>query len=118
MKIIFSIIILFLTVNYGFANQDCAFWLCNVDTTLVWNTDTDIKITIISLVKYFLTFLSIISIAFVIKWGFQILTAAWDDEKVKSWRKTILYALLWIFIIIIAYSIVSIAFDAWKAIEK
>jgi len=114
MKLFILILMFFFTINYSFS----AFWIEKIDTDLVWNTDIDIHITITSLIKYALTFLSIISIAFVIKWGFQILTAAWDDEKVKSWRKTILYALLWVFVITIAYSIVMIAFDAWDWITK
>jgi len=115
-KIIFVLILIVLSINFGYS--DCAFWLCNVDESLIWDSKTNMKDSITNLVLYLLTFLSLIAIAFVIKWGFEILTAAWDDEKVKSWKKTILYALLWVFIVMIAYSIVNIAFDAGESITK
>jgi len=116
MKIIIFFIIYLLSFNFGYS--DCAFWLCNVDEGIIWDPKINMKDSITNLVLYFLTFLSLIAIAFVIKGGFQILTAAWDDEKVKSWKKTILYALLWVFIVMIAYSIVNIAFDVGKGVNK
>ena len=115
-KFVFVLVLIVLSINIGYS--DCAFWLCNVDEGIIWDPKTNMKDSITNLILYFLTFLSLIAIAFVIKWGFQILTAGWDDEKVKSWKNTILYALLWVFIIIIAYSIVNIAFDAGESIQK
>ena len=55
---------------------------------------------------YLLGFIWLIAVVFVIYWWFRILTAWWDDENVKKWKKIVLYSLLWIFIISIAWSIV------------
>ena len=114
MKYIIILFLFIVNISYSFSY----FWFEKIDKDIVWDVDWNMYETITNLVLYFLTFLSIIWIVFVIKWGFQILTAGWDDEKVKSWRKTIIYALVWIFIVLVAYSIVWIAFDAWNSIEK
>jgi hypothetical protein len=39
--------------------------------------------------------------------GFQILTAGWDDEKVKKGKTTLINALLGIFVILISWTLVD-----------
>jgi len=82
------------------------FWFERVKDDIIWETNWDISFWIQNVLTYFLGFLALISVIFVIKWWFQILTAGWDDEWVKNWKKTLLYALLWLFVIWISYAIV------------
>ncbi|MDQ7022857.1 MAG: hypothetical protein Q9M97_04980 [Candidatus Gracilibacteria bacterium] len=56
MKIFLILLLLLLSINIGYGEGNCAFGICNVSTDIISNTDTDIKITITKLVKYFLTF--------------------------------------------------------------
>lgn len=60
-----------------------------------------------SYVSTFATFLAIIAVLFAVWWGFNILTAAWDEEKVKKWKTIIIQALMWLLIIFLAQSIIN-----------
>ncbi|MDQ7009822.1 MAG: pilin [Candidatus Gracilibacteria bacterium] len=68
---------------------------------------TDIKATLSNILTYILGFLSIIAIGFAIYGGFQILTAGGDDDKVKKGKTTLINALIGIFVIMMAWSIVG-----------
>jgi hypothetical protein len=117
MKYIWLILLfIYLFIDNTFAS--CVFWLCNVDPELQTWWDKNMEESIKSLLNYFLWFIAFIWVVFVIKWGFQILTAAWDDEKVKSWKKTLLYSLLGIFLIFMSWSIIDSVFVAWETISK
>ena len=72
-----------------------------------WGQGTDIKATLSNILTYILGFLSIIAIGFAIYGGFQILTAGWDDDKVKKGKTTLINALIGIFVIMVAWSIVG-----------
>jgi len=72
-----------------------------------WNQGTDIKATLSNILTYILGFLSLIAIGFAIYGGFQILTAGWDDDKVKKGKTTLINALIGIFVIMMAWSIVG-----------
>lgn len=61
---------------------------------------------VIDVVKYLLTFLALVWIILIIYAWFNILISAWDEEKVKSSRKIIIYALIGFVIIFLAYPIV------------
>ncbi len=68
---------------------------------------SDIGETIRAFLTYILGFLGLIAVIFAIYGGFQILTAGWDEEKVKKGKTTLINALLWIFVILISWSLVS-----------
>ena len=118
-KIIIFSFLFFIFINSTFAEY-CNFWICEVDTNsnLVWSNEMNIKEVIAQSVLYFLTFLSYIWVAFVIKWWFHILTAKSDEDKVKLWKKTILFTMLWIFIVVIAYHIVNMVLLDLVTIKK
>jgi len=119
LKIVVFCFLFFIFINNGFAEQ-CNFWICKVDTNsnLVWSNEMDIKEAIAQFVLYFLTFLSFIWVAFVMKWWFHILTAKSDEDKIKLWKKTIIFAMLWIFIVVIAYHIVNMVLIDLGTIKK
>jgi len=55
-----------------------------------------------------ITMLLYIIAVIVILWaGFQILTAAWDEEKTKKWKTIIIQAIVWLLVIFIASSLVT-----------
>ena len=63
------------------------------------------------ILNYILGFLGLVAIAFAMYGGFQILTAGWDDEKVKKGKTTLINALLGIFVILISYTLVNWLID-------
>lgn len=106
MKKIYNFITFIFFYLFSFSMSFWAFWLPKVNDWIV-NKTWNIRDTVVDVIVYILWFIWLIWVIFVIYWWFKILTAWWDDEKVKSWKKVILYALLWIFIILIANSLIS-----------
>lgn len=58
-------------------------------------------------VKYLLTFISVVAVIYVIYAWFKILTSAGNDDEVKKSKTTISSVLIWIVIIWLAYAIVT-----------
>jgi hypothetical protein len=54
-----------------------------------------------------LTFLYLAAVLIAIWWGFNILTAAWDEEKVKKGKTILIQAMGWIVVIFLAGSIIQ-----------
>ena len=65
-----------------------------------------------SLLTYLLGFLALVAVLFAVYGGFQILTAGWDDDKVKKGKTTLINALLGLFVIWISYAVVSFIFTS------
>lgn len=59
-----------------------------------------------NIVKYILWFLFILALILIIYAWFMVMTASWDDSKVKKWKAIITYTIIWLIIIFLAYSIV------------
>jgi len=57
------------------------------------------------LVLYAISFVSFIALIYIVYSGFVIIFSGWDDEKLKNSKKTILYVILWIALIWMAYPI-------------
>ncbi len=83
-------------VNYGLDKV-------NQDTGSTQSADGAIQ----TLITNLLAFLGVIAVLFIIYAGFMILTAGWDDEKVKKGKSVIIQAIIWIVVIFLAYSIVN-----------
>lgn len=58
-------------------------------------------------VVYFLSFVTLISVIYIMYAGFRVLTGAGDEEQLKKAKSTILYVCIGIIIIWLAYTIVS-----------
>ena len=54
--------------------------------------------------------LSFVALILCIRWGFQMLTAAWDDWKVKSGTKILKNAAIWLAVIWLSWLVVSFVF--------
>jgi len=97
------------TVSYA------AFWVEKIDPDIQgWNGTIDpgdewrfLADNISDLVANFLMFLYILAVAIVVYAGFLILTAAWDEEKVKKAKNIIIYAIIGLVVIYLAWAIVT-----------
>ncbi len=70
-------------------------------------TDRTASEYIQDIIIYILMFVSIIAVIYIIWAGFQILTGNGDEEKLKKARTTIIYVLLWIVLIWLAWPITN-----------
>jgi len=91
-----------------------------VSDKLKWDELSDWKIEtwIFEVVGYLLNFLYLIAFIWIVWSGFTIMTAAWDDEKVKTWRKRIIYTFVWVLVIFLAYTITKEIFSGLETISK
>ncbi len=62
------------------------------------------------IVNYVLTFMAIVWVLYIIYAGFNILTAAGDDEKISNSKKIITYVAIGLVIMFLAYSIIWFIF--------
>ena len=86
------------------AAQD--FWQGNVNSQLEW-TDQTLDQAVQSLMVTAMKYLSIIAVLYGLWWGFHILTAAWDEDKVKKWKTIIVHTVIWLVIIWLVGSIIK-----------
>lgn len=63
-------------------------------------------------VKYFLGFVTLVGVVYIIYAWVQLMTGGGDEEKVKKARQIIIYVIVWILIMWIAYWIVRIILNA------
>jgi small-conductance mechanosensitive channel len=61
---------------------------------------------VIDVVKYILTFVALVWVIIILYAWFNILISAWDEEKVKTSRKIIIYVLIGILVIFLAFPII------------
>ena len=73
-----------------------------------------LSVFITDVVKYFLSFVSIVGIIYVLFAGFQIMTWWGDEEKVKKARQIIIYVCIGIVLMWLSYWIVMLILDAIK----
>ena len=66
--------------------------------------------TIQRAINWILWMLSFVALILCLWWGFQMLTAAWDDGKVKSWTKILKNAAIWLAVIWLSWLVVSFVF--------
>lgn len=73
----------------------------------LWDIETDRSISqyVQDVVAYLLSFLALIAVIYVIYAGFNIMIWNGDEEKLKKSRQTIIYVLLWLIVIFLAWPI-------------
>lgn len=74
-------------------------------------TDQKASQYIQNVIAYLLTFTAIIAVLYIIYAGFNLLTWNWDEEKVKKSKNIIIYVILGIITIFLAYAIITFIFD-------
>lgn len=94
-------------------------WTQNNQEDEVWSQPRIIK-TIKNAINRVLGMLWLIALILCLWWWFQMITAAWDESKVKSWTKVLKHAAIWLVVIWVSWLIVTFIFylinlnaDAW-----
>ncbi len=108
MVIIKYILVFFL---FGLWISQASFGIDKINPDLVWS-QVPLEDSIQIYVEYILGFLYIVAVVIWIFGWFTILTAAWDDEKVKKGRDYIIYMVLGLILIFIAWSIVQLVIES------
>jgi|SRR3989338_3039906 len=67
----------------------------------------DIATDVGTIVNYFLTFTGIIAVLFIVYGGFLYITSAGDPEKAKKGKTILIYSIIGIVIIVLAFSVVN-----------
>lgn len=106
------------TPPYCASWSDCSLsgWI-NVVKNIVWNNITNKPLSeyIQDVVRYFLSFISVIAVIYIIYAWFQVMIGGGDEEKVKKAKNIIIYIILGIVIMWLAYAIVKWTLDLlWK----
>lgn len=96
---------------------------CTLDKWVELTKNVDGLITNVSaseyiqnITAYVLGFMAIIAVVYIIYAGFNILTWSWDEEKMKKSKSIIVYVVIGLFIMFLAYAIVGFIFkvlDNW-----
>lgn len=97
-------------VRYCDTEGEC--WIQEGIDLIEWNLDnivTDQKASeyIQNIIIYLLGLISIVGVIYIMYAGFMILIGNGDEEKLKSSRQTIIYVLIWIVVIWLAYPIMK-----------
>ncbi len=118
MKKIIVLIYIIILIKNSFANDPFGLWNVSEEfRNTTW--EGDIIKSISPSIEFLIGFIWIFSLIFVMKWWFQIMTASWDEEKVKSWKKTLIFSLIGLFISLVAFTLVtSIWINSLKEIDE
>ncbi len=106
------------TVSPYCDNNDCG--LQQGIDTIRWSVDglvvdRSLSEYVQDVVVYLLGFLSIIAVIYIIYAGFTLLTSGWDEEKLTSTKKTVLYVVIGLAIIWLAGPITNFVFGVLNA---
>lgn len=102
-------------------SDDCWFdkWVEVVKDAIQWaETEKKASEYIQDIVIYVLSFMAIVAVLYIIYAWFNILTAAWDDDKVTQSKKTIMYVALWLLVMFLAASIVGFIFGIFDGANE
>jgi hypothetical protein len=88
-------------------------WDISIEKENSFSWFTTMFIKFINWVNWFVAIITLIMIMYA--WV-NIIFADWDEEKLKKWRTTIVYAFIWIFILVTSYLILT--FFIWPEWSK
>lgn len=89
------------------ASSETTFWLSKASTTAGGLESRSLSEAVQSYVNYLMTFLYLIAVLYAL-WGwFQILTAWWEEDKVKKGKTILVQWGLWLLVIWLAWTIVK-----------
>jgi len=84
-------------INFGWEKVDWGLRGSNASADIAWQ----------KVIGNLITFLYIVAVAYALWGGFNILTAGWDEEKVKTGKTVLTQALIWLVVIWLAGSVVE-----------
>lgn len=85
-------------------------WNVKIAWTGQWAQQTSLISIITNFINWMLWMLFVIALVILLYWGFQMVTAAWDDGKYKKWFTILRQAAIGIVIIGLSFFIVQIVF--------
>lgn len=115
------------------ASEDCSWFWANFadcwigDIKVAWTASADttkdsLIVSIKTFINRILGMLALITLVILLRWGFQMVTAAWDDGKYKEWMKILKQAWFGLAFIWLSRLIVSMIFwiiwlvtDSWSS---
>lgn len=84
-----------------------AWWAFGQDKVTVQWESAPLDVAIQRYVNNFMIFLSLIAVLYALYWGFLILTAGGEDDKVTKWKTILIQWAIWLFVIWLAGTIVK-----------
>lgn len=103
LKYILFFILLWIT---SIAHWKVDFWMWRISSDLQWWW-TNLVQTWTNIVTYLIWLMYLIAIVFWIYWWFVIITSGWADDKVKKWKKIILFVVVWLAVTLLSSVIVN-----------
>jgi len=101
-------------IHYCQDDDDCWIdrWIIEVWDNVDWIvTDQKASTYFQNVVKYLLTFLYLVSTILIIYSGYNLLTWIGDEDKAKKSKTMIIYVIIWILIIFLAWPIIDFVFN-------
>jgi len=95
--------------SYGFSNQNTSY-NPNVPGASEGLKNDSLLVAVKKFVNWVLWLLALIALGVLLWWGFQMVTAAGDDNKYKKWFTILKQAGIWLVLIGLAWLIVSLFF--------
>ena len=91
-------------------SQTLAQWL-SIDPSIAptWVKSTDFKTAVLDVLNYFLAFLWLLALIFIIYAGVKMVISQWEEDDFKTGKDIIIYAIIWIVVIVLSWSIVNFA---------
>jgi hypothetical protein len=83
-------------------------WTNSSENSSTW--DQRLLGTVKKAINRVLWMLSLIALVLCLRWWFQMLTAMWDDWKVKKWTKVLTHAAIWLAVIWLSWIFVTFIF--------
>lgn len=112
-----KILILFFLLSYisitHWANN-INFWLDKIDNWLQW-WGTNLVTTWTNILLYLIWLIYFVAIVYWLYGWFIILTSGWADDKVKKWKKIIIFVVVWLAVMFLASTIVNWVIDTMSS---
>jgi len=80
--------------------------VCTTNCTIGWFP----KI-VVDIINWMNSFVLIIVVVMIVYAGFSVLVSAWDEEKLKKAKASIIYIVIWLFILVSSYMILTFFID-------
>lgn len=98
----------FATLGWGFTSQNTAY---NPDTLWANSMQNNKLVDMVkSFINWVLGIISVIALIVLLWWGFNMVTAAWDDGKYQKWFKILKQSAMWLVLIWVSWMIISMIF--------
>lgn len=116
---IFYSIVWFVLVKVSYTLINAVYWECETTLLTVAKCDRKVELEWISwiisnIINWMNSFIWIWIVIILIYSWLQIIFSNWDEEKIKNWKKWLLFIVIWIWILIMNYLIINFFFNINK----